>query len=148
MTKRYETVCIIVDSILLNISNKELRKEAIIHLYGVSQLATFIAIKRGLDFELASIAGLLHDLYRYQYPDGFNHAKSGAIVARKLLEREAILDGHEVDLICQAIAYHSQKDVTHTPFDEVLKDADALQHYLQNTDNELLIHWRIKELIQ
>lgn len=34
--------------------------------------------------------------------------------------------------ICSAIRNHSSKATTHSAFDEVLKDADVLQHYLYN----------------
>lgn len=147
MSNRYKTVCVVVDSIVLNLPNKELRKDAVVHLYGVSQLAIMIATKRGLDPELASIAGLLHDLYRYQHPDCFNHALSGSMLARQLLEREAFMNDEEIHLICKAIEYHSQKEIIHGPLDEVLKDADALQHYLCSPSNELMMHWRIKEFL-
>ena len=36
----------------------------------------------------------------------------------------------EIDMISHAIYRHSDKDEVDSPFDEVLKDADALQHFL------------------
>ena len=36
----------------------------------------------------------------------------------------------EVAVVCQAIARHRAKSEVHDPLDELLKDADVLQHYL------------------
>jgi hypothetical protein len=37
-----------------------------------------------------------------------------------------------VNTICQAILHHRAKGEVHAPMDELLKDADVLQHYLYN----------------
>lgn len=39
----------------------------------------------------------------------------------------------ETNLICSAIYNHSDKHIIHSKFDEILKDADVLQHNLYNT---------------
>ena len=44
------------------------------HLYGVSMSAELIAQKRGLDTELAGMAGMLHDLYAYESGSYEDHA--------------------------------------------------------------------------
>ena len=76
--------------------NKELNKmededkriSAVAHLYGVSLAATMIAKKRGLDPELASMAGMLHDLHAYKTGSYDDHAHKGAELARKILEKQ------------------------------------------------------------
>ena len=58
-----------------------------------------IALKRNENVELATIAGMLHDIYTYSMMDTYNH---------------------------------SSKETKHSSFDEVLIDADVLQHCLYN----------------
>ena len=62
---RIQQVRAYVDSVTGRIGDKELRKEAVVHLYGVSQACALIAMKRGEDKELAVIAGMLHDIWTY-----------------------------------------------------------------------------------
>ena len=38
----------------------------------------------------------------------------------------------EKEFICTAIYNHSDKTMTHAPLDEILKDADVMQHVLYN----------------
>ena len=52
-----------VDSILKRTGNFDITREAMIHLYGVSQACAMIAMKRGENVELAVIAGMLHDIW-------------------------------------------------------------------------------------
>ena len=51
------------------------------HLYGVSLAATILAKKRGLDPELAAMAGMLHDLFAYKVDSYDDHAHRGANLA-------------------------------------------------------------------
>ncbi len=55
-----------MDSELNRMEDADKRNSAIVHLYGVSLVATMIAKKRGLDPEIASMAVMLHDLYAYK----------------------------------------------------------------------------------
>jgi uncharacterized protein len=50
-----------VDEVLLNKNNDRDRRVAYVHLYGVAQACALIAKKRGVDIELAIMAGMLHD---------------------------------------------------------------------------------------
>ena len=52
-----------VDNKLNKIDDDDKRTSAIAHLYGVSLAATMLAKKRGLDPELAAMAGMLHDMH-------------------------------------------------------------------------------------
>ena len=58
---RIEKVREVVDEILLHMTDDEERRCAYLHLYGVSQACALLALKRGEDVELATIAGMLHD---------------------------------------------------------------------------------------
>lgn len=52
-------------------------------------------------------------------------------------------------IICQAIARHSNKADIDTPFDEVIKDADVLQHYLRNPmEDHFLQNDRMQALLR
>lgn len=101
-----------------------------VHLYGVSQTCALLAKKRQQNVELAAIAGLLHDIYAYQTGSRKDHAHQGAAAAKKILQDLNLFSEEEMDMISHAIYRHSDKDVVDSPFDEVLKDADALQHFL------------------
>lgn len=129
---RIEKVREIVDEILLHMSDSEERRCAYLHLYGVSQACALLALKRGKDVELAIIAGMLHDIYTYANMNPFNHAHKGAEMAQEILESLQIFSEKEKNLICTAIYYHSDKEEVHGWLDEILKDADVMQHVLYN----------------
>ena len=129
---RIEKVREIVDDILLKMTKDEARRHAYLHLYGVSQACALLALKRKENVELAVIAGMLHDIYTYANQDSRDHAHKGAEQARGILESLHIFNEDEIALICRAIYNHSSKSVTHDWLDEILKDADVMQHVLYN----------------
>lgn len=132
MENRIERLREYIDEILLNMKDTQERRCGYLHLYGVSQACAMIALKRNQDVELATMAGMLHDLYSYKTMNTENHAEHGEILARQILEELSLTTGDETDLICSAIRNHSSKAITHSALDEVLKDADVLQHCLYN----------------
>ena len=101
-----------------------------VHLYSVSQACALLAKKRRQNVELAAIAGLLHDIYAYQTGSRADHAHQGASLAKKILQELKLFSEEEIDMVSGAIYRHSDKDAVDSPFDEVLKDADVLQHFL------------------
>ena len=129
---RIEKVREIVDDILLNMTKAEARRHAYLHLYGVSQACALLALKRKENVELATIAGMLHDIYTYANLDSKDHAHKGAEQARGILESLRIFDEDEVNTVCSAIYNHSSKNEIHDWLDEILKDADVMQHVLYN----------------
>jgi HD superfamily phosphodiesterase len=114
-------------------------------MHAVSQACALIALKRGENAELATIAGLLHDIASLKNHDiepfkthgltSANHAEKGAGIAMEILVGMNITTLQENEIICSAIRKHSDKDVIDTPFDEVLKDADVLAHGISNIDS-------------
>lgn len=122
-----------IDAILLNMEDVVERRCAYIHLYGVAQHCAMIALKRGANSELAIMAGMLHDLHAYRTMNSQGHAHKGADLARSILQELKLTSKEETDLICSAIYNHSDKAGIHSSFDEILKDADVLQHNLYNT---------------
>ena len=137
---RIETLRKHIDEILLNMTDAEERRCAYVHLYGVAQLCALIALKRGENAELATMAGMLHDIYSYAKMDTKEHAHKGAILAREILTSLQITNEDETKMICDAIYTHSEKGVAHSDFNEVLIDADVLQHCLYNPMFEIMEH--------
>lgn len=129
---RIEKVRKIIDEILLKMTNNEERRCAYLHLYGVSQACALLSLKRKESVELAIIAGMLHDIYSYANLDSQDHAHKGAEMARDILDSLHVFSEDEKDLICTAIYNHSDKAMIHAPLDEILKDADVMQHVLYN----------------
>ncbi len=115
--------------ILNNMADADKRISATEHLYGVSLAATLLAKKRGLDAELAAIAGMMHDIHAYKSGSYDDHAHKGAELAREILGELKLTDDGETDVICSAIYHHDDKYVTDdAPMDELLKDADVIDH--------------------
>ena len=132
----------IFDKIYKNYDEKTIElwavKCAYHHLYGVSYMASLIAAKRGDNVELATMAGMLHDIAYFDPIDSpaRNHAELGALISMNLLKELNMTSQEENEIICSAIKKHSDKTVIDTPFDEILKDADILAHGLGDVTSE------------
>jgi len=109
-----------------------------IHLYGVSEYCTLLAIRRELDPEIAATCGMLHDIYQITGGTVEEHAVKGAVEAEKILRSMDSYSDEEIAVITTAISRHSKKRKFHDPYDELLKDADVLSHSLYNTDYLLI----------
>ena len=110
-------------------------KDFYVHLYSVSMFCSLLALRRGLNPELAATCGMLHDIY--QVTDGIieNHAILGAEKARQLLEDMGLYSNDEIKIITTAISTHGKKRKIHdNAYGELLKDADVLSHCLYDTD--------------
>ncbi|PJI07286.1 MULTISPECIES: HD domain-containing protein [Clostridium] len=129
-----------IDNILLNMSDVKERRCAYVHLYGVAQSCALIALKRGENAELATMAGMLHDIYSYSKMDAKDHAHKGAVLAKEILASLKITNEDETKIICDAIYTHSEKEFVHSDFNEVLIDADVLQHCFYNPTFEIMPH--------
>lgn len=130
---RVEVISQVVCEMLQNIENPVEKQAGYIHLFGVSQLAALLAEKRNLSVEIAQIAGLLHDYYAYMTGDREKHAQKGADMILPLLAKTGLFSVCEVANIAKAVQGHSDKEKTDgTPYEELLKDADVLQHILYN----------------
>lgn len=128
---RIELVFNYMNEMLTTRRNDPDRNFGFIHLFGVSQACSLLAMKRGEDVELACIAGMLHDVFRYKTGHAYEHAHQGAVLAKEILESfEGAFSEEEIRKITQAIYRHSDKDRVDTALDEILKDADVMQHCL------------------
>lgn len=131
---RLEDIKNLVDNMLLGIEDITERRNGYVHLYGVADFASVIALKRGHGkeyAELAYMAGLLHDYEKYRTGMGKDHARKSAKAVRELLQSCKFLSEIEIETIYEAIYYHSNKDQINTEFDEILKDADVMEHWLK-----------------
>lgn len=131
---RLEKIREMVNGILAKNSNLDERHCGFMHLYGVSSISSLLALKRGLSAELCAIAGMLHDIVTYKTGNSVEHSKLGSIEARKILNEANCFSEEEINIICKAVYNHSDKHKVNDVYDEVLKDADVLQHYLYNTN--------------
>ena len=107
------------------------------HLYGVSLAATILAKKRGMDPEIAAMAGMLHDLHAYKTGSYDDHAHKGADLARDILGKLNLTSDEETETICSAIYHHDDKYATDSPMDELMKDADVIHHTLNDTSKAI-----------
>lgn len=148
---RIDTVRQYVDEMLQACEDKEDARCGYVHLYGVGQACALIALHRGHDrafAELAEIAGMLHDFATYKDRARENHAQRSSVLARAILMQTNVFTQEEIDMICQAISRHSDKMEVHTDMDEILKDADVMQHWLRNPLEEYFFSQeRVQKLI-
>ena len=129
MTK-LEMVRKVVDCVLQEQEDGEIRRVGYIHLYGVCQMSVLLARRRDLDVVTAQVAGMLHDIYAFRTGILVLHAVSGAEDARVILRDLSLFSQEEQRIIHSAILRHSDKERIDDPYDELLKDADVMQHYL------------------
>lgn len=131
---RIDTLRKYIDEMLLQNEDLQYRRCGYVHLYGVGMAAAFIALRRGFDPELAEMAGMLHDYISYQDRkfDTPTHAHECEPIVRRLLDEINMTTEEETDLICSAVYHHSDKDRVDSEFDEIIKDADVMQHWLRN----------------
>ena len=122
---------------IMQLENKEKIPEALQHLYGVSLAATILAKKRGEDPELAAIAGMLHDIHAYKTGSYDDHAHKGSDMARDILEKLGLTTQEENEIICSAVYHHDDKLVIDNAFDELMKDADVIDHCLNDVSKAI-----------
>lgn len=109
------------------------------HLYGVGLMASLLALKRGYSREIAEmteIAGMLHDLLTYvdRTKDTGDHAHKCADYAKKMvLDSLECFSEEEKIQMYNGIYNHTDKHEIGFWFDEIIKDADAVQHSLRNS---------------
>ena len=129
-TDRIEKIREIVSGLLEQVPNPALRADGYVHMFGVAQACVLLAMRRGEDIELAAAAGYLHDIATYTTGSALDHAHRGAEMARQILQEAGIFSEEEIGRICQAIFFHSDKKMENGPLEEILKDADVMQHCL------------------
>ncbi len=127
-TDRIEAARDIASGMLEQVSNASLRAGGYVHMFGVAEACVLLAMRRGEDIELAAAAGYLHDIATYSTGDATDHAHRGAVMAKQILEDTGLFSEEEIEKICRAIYFHSDKKMENGPLEEILKDADVMQH--------------------
>lgn len=127
---RLEALHEAVDAILLPIEDAVWRRKFYVHLYGVSECAAFLAKKRGLNAELAAVAGMLHDISAATAGNYDDHCNLSAEQGQEILQKLGMFTEAEMKVVHQAIVNHDFRGQIDSPFDEVLKDADILHPHL------------------
>ncbi len=107
------------------------RAYALGHAQLVFQFAVLLAMRRGEKYELAAVAGWLHDVHTFATGDGTDHGPKGAEMLAQDENWRHWLSEEELLAVCQMIRHHSAKERLDAPLDECLKDADVLAHYLE-----------------
>jgi uncharacterized protein len=120
----------LVHEVLENCPDAGWRRNGYVHLYGVSGICVLLALRRGLDVEIAATIGMLHDIATYGSGDPKDHARRSAEVARRMLRAGGGFSEAEVDTICRAIEGHSDKGARGGCYDDLIRDADVLQAHL------------------
>ncbi|MBB4825561.1 hypothetical protein HNO89_002797 [Sporosarcina luteola] len=122
---------------LLELDGKVNRREAHTQLNGVSAFASMLAMKSGLDIEIAAITGLLHNYYFYKtgirYFPGINSAES----VRPIIRDVNMFSKSEQRIILRAIFYQDQYGKAHGAYDELIKDAIILNTFFQTSDHSV-----------
>ena len=104
------------------------------HLYGVSKFCSLLAKKRNLNIEIATTCGMLHDIGYLADGSSATHAIEGAKIAETTLKAMNSYNDDEIKVIITAIAKHSDKQMVHDEYDELLKDADVMDHCFYDND--------------
>ena len=129
MENRLETLRNHIDSLI----NHDDMRMCISHVYGVARFCTLLAMKRNMDIELATTCGMLHDIHWISGGSSDNHAAKGAEQAKIILKAMNLYSNDEIKTITTAISNHSDKGSVHGSYDELLKDADVMDHCFYNT---------------
>jgi len=113
------------------------------HVYSCSQLAKLLAVKRGLDPEIAAIAGAIHDLAIIKTGKFENHGPAGDAYIRNLIHKYnadfgnkfGLIENEEIEIIVLASVHHSEKTIfTDNGYIELIKDVDSLDRFLHGKD--------------
>lgn len=124
------------------------------HFYGTASLCAFLGLKRGLNMEICKSAGLLHDVWLFcnlplEGDMHKNHGYIGSEFAREILNQNGGYSDGQIEIICRMIYHHNDKAIVHDEYSETLKDADSLEHYLNNSgyDKRYNYHGRDKKIL-
>lgn len=150
---RVDLVRNFIDDKYKTFNDEELKRNAYVHSYGVGQAASLLALYRGFDTEtaeLACIAGMFHDFAKYYVEDTDDHAHVSAKFAEDFLTSSGDFTPEEIKLVVDGIYNHSdKKNDDGNYFNDLIKDADALQHYLRNPkESYWLEKSRVKKTVE
>ena len=105
---RLENLRLEIDRLIME-KQAEKSRHFISHLYGVSGFCGLLALRRGLNAEIAATCGMLHDIYQITDGTAENHAVKGAETSKKILQAMNAYSDEEIEIITVAVAAHSDK---------------------------------------
>ncbi|MDU2064628.1 MAG: HD domain-containing protein [Sporomusaceae bacterium] len=100
-----------------------------IHMASCGRLGQLLAVKRGVDPEMAAIATSLHDYGRVITGRQAGHAEAAYEPLIEFLTNLRLFTSAEIESLALAAKHHSSKEVVGTPLEEIVKDADVLDCY-------------------
>ena len=101
-----------------------------LHMASVARIGTLLALKRGVDKDLATIACSCHDYGRIITGKEKNHAENGYPKIEEFLKSLNVLSEEEIEAVTVAVKNHSKKGEVGSPLEELVKDADIIDLYL------------------
>jgi uncharacterized protein len=139
---RVNTIREIVDDLIEKITVEDwkdiniIKHNEITHTYGVASFSRLLALKRGVDQDIALVIAYLHDVGRIilNVMDS-THGEVCAVEAEKILLKTKMFNDEEIKIITDAIRTHTSKSTFGNDYDEIIKDADVLERYLGNPSN-------------
>ena len=105
----------------------------IFHIIGSIRCAVLLARRRGMHCDIAEIAMSLHDISRINDGKIKDHALNSSKRAEEILKNENI-DLLVLNEIVTSIKLHVNKAELNSEFDELIKDADVLDTYLNGDE--------------
>ena len=123
-----------INELLNNIIDINYRNTFYVHLYGVANFAALLAARRGLNTELAYIAGLMHDISLLTSPEDYeNHCGKSTHIVKEILMSTKLFSDDETNIITNAVLHHTDfEKCTDSLYDEILKDADIIQPFFND----------------
>ncbi|EGO65475.1 metal dependent phosphohydrolase [Acetonema longum DSM 6540] len=100
-----------------------------IHSISCAKIGQILALKRGVDAELAAIACSVHDYGRIITGKQRGHAAAAYAPLKHFLAETGRFTADEIERLAQAAKNHSSKTEIGTPLEEIVKDADVLDCY-------------------
>lgn len=129
--KRLEPIYAWMDEKIGQMQDADRRWYSSVHAHGVAQISMLLAMKRGLNPEIAGAIGLLHDVSYVLLSSYERHDALGADMARVFLGGLKTFSPEEMDIVAAAIGKHDQDPQTFAGYDAILSEADFLEPYLR-----------------
>lgn len=100
-----------------------------IHMASCAAVGRILALKRGVDAELSTIACSIHDYGRVITGKQHDHAAIGYEPLKLFLVQSGYFTSGEIELLAKAAQNHSSKKEIGSPLEEIVKDADVFDCY-------------------
>jgi uncharacterized protein len=119
-----------------------------VHATSCSQIGRLLAIKRGVDTELAAFVCSVHDIGRWYTGRQADHARHGEEPIRRFLDQLKFPADVKEEIV-QSVIHHSDKENVGSPLEEIVKDADILDCYLHGDEIKKPFHVaRLQKVLQ